>query len=67
MGVNVDVYDPWADNEEVTREYGLELKENYNLDEYDAVVLAVAHNEFKEISSKILKLKTQNSKLKTQN
>ena len=63
FGINVDVYDPWADNEEVKREYGLELKENYNLDEYDAVVLAVAHNEFKEISSKISKLKTQNSKL----
>ena len=47
--INVDVYDPWADNEEVKREYGLELKEDYNLDEYDAVVLAVAHNEFKEL------------------
>ena len=63
FGINVDIYDPWADNEEVKREYGLELKENYNLDEYEAVVLAVAHNEFKEISSKISKLKIQNSKL----
>ena len=50
-------------NFDIKREYGLELKENYNLDEYDAVVLSVAHNEFKEISSKISKLKTQNSKL----
>ena len=36
-------------NFDIKREYGLELKENYNLDEYDAVVLAVAHNEFKEL------------------
>jgi len=63
FGINVDVYDPWADNEEVKREYRLELKKDYQLDKYDAVVLAVAHNEFKEISSNILKLKSQNSNI----
>jgi len=50
FGVNVDVNDPWADNEEVKREYNLELKENYNLEEYDAIILAVAHNEFKNLN-----------------
>ena len=49
FGSNVDVYDPWADNEEVKREYGFELKENYKLEDYDAIVLAVAHKEFKEL------------------
>ena len=50
FGINVDIYDPWADNEEVKREYDLELKENYKLDDYDAIILAVAHNEFKNLN-----------------
>lgn len=47
---NVDVYDPWASKEEVNHEYGLDLISSTNelKDKYDAVVLAVAHKEFKE-------------------
>jgi len=41
----VDVYDPWADAAEVKHEYGVELTASPSSD-YDAVVLAVAHNEF---------------------
>ncbi len=45
--INVDVYDPWANPEEVHHEYGItsmqELPEGCC---YDAVVLAVAHKEF---------------------
>ncbi len=58
FGVNVDVVDPWADNEEVKREYGFELKENPNLSEYDGIVLAVAHNEFKDIENELKNKKT---------
>ena len=54
----MDVYDPWADNEEVKREYGFELKENPNLSEYDGIVLAVAHNEFKDIENELKNKKT---------
>ncbi|GAP44914.1 nucleotide sugar dehydrogenase [Lentimicrobium saccharophilum] len=43
----VDVYDPWADHAEVKHEYGLDLIDKPN-GNYDAVVLAVAHNQFKE-------------------
>lgn len=48
---NVDVYDPWADPEEVKKEYGIPLIDNSKLkiDNYDAVILAVAHNEFKTL------------------
>lgn len=49
FGCNVDVHDPWADPEEVRTEYGLELlPDNPSPDgnNYDAVVLAVAHEEF---------------------
>ncbi len=50
----VDVYDPWADSKEVEHEYGLNLlnRENLNIDDYDAVVLAVAHGEFKKLDIK---------------
>lgn len=50
FGCNVDVYDPWADKNEVLREYNLNLIENLNLNNYDAVVLAVAHDEFKNLN-----------------
>ncbi|MBK6967135.1 MAG: Vi polysaccharide biosynthesis UDP-N-acetylglucosamine C-6 dehydrogenase TviB [Bacteroidales bacterium] len=44
----VDVFDPWADAAEVKHEYGLSMVEKPGSD-YDAIVLAVAHNEFKEM------------------
>ena len=45
----VEIFDPWADKEEVKHEYGLELKdsEDFKLQEYAAVIVAVAHEEFK--------------------
>ncbi|MCE7995888.1 MAG: nucleotide sugar dehydrogenase [Roseivirga sp.] len=48
FGVNVDVYDPWANAEEVKHEYGLDLLESADFDLYDGVVLAVAHHQFEE-------------------
>ncbi|NVK85497.1 MAG: nucleotide sugar dehydrogenase [Cytophagia bacterium] len=46
--VNVDVYDPWANREEVKHEYGLDLisKEVLMNTEYEGIVLAVSHKEF---------------------
>lgn len=46
---NVDVFDPWANKKEVEEEFGISLIENWAQKHYDAVVLAVAHNEFKNI------------------
>ncbi len=43
----VDVYDPWANKEEVLHEYNLHLIDEFEENKYDAVVLAVAHNQFK--------------------
>lgn len=45
----VEIFDPWADKEEVKHEYGLELQDskNFKLQEYAAVIVAVAHEEFK--------------------
>jgi UDP-N-acetyl-D-glucosamine/UDP-N-acetyl-D-galactosamine dehydrogenase len=50
--IEVDVYDPWADAKEVQHEYGVEILTKDNkpeLDDYSAVILAVAHKEFKQI------------------
>ncbi len=64
FGVNVDVYDPWADREEVKREYNLDLILNSQLSilNYDAIVLAVAHDKFKNLN---LKPKSPNLKPNT--
>ena len=55
--VNVDVYDPWASKEEVTHEYGFDLldKPSQLKSNYDAIVLAVSHNEFLELDIQKLK------------
>ncbi|PKP51756.1 MAG: nucleotide sugar dehydrogenase [Bacteroidetes bacterium HGW-Bacteroidetes-1] len=49
-GIEVDIYDPWASPAEVKHEYGLELLNTYPKEiGYGAIILAVAHNEFREI------------------
>jgi len=45
-GPNLTIYDPWADEEEVMYEYGLTTNKILPNEQYDAIVLTVAHNEF---------------------
>ena len=47
FNMNVDVYDHWASPDEVRQEYGIELISDLKQDHYDAIVLAVDHNEYK--------------------
>ncbi len=49
FNMNVDVYDSWADKAETQKEYGIELIDSLNDGEYDGIVLAVDHSEFKEM------------------
>ena len=60
FGVEVDIYDPWANPEEVKHEYGLEILTelpillvtpslSHPVTPYSAIILAVAHNEFQQI------------------
>ena len=49
FGCNIDVYDPWADKEEVKREYNLDLVKDIDTSKYDGIVIAVAHDEFKTL------------------
>lgn len=48
--INVDIYDPWVSQEEAMEEYGLSIIEEPT-EKYDAVIVAVAHNEFIEIGA----------------
>lgn len=49
FGCNVDVVDEWADRNEVQGEYNIRLLEEYSIESYQAVVLAVAHNQYREL------------------
>lgn len=46
---NITMYDPWANKEMVMREYGLEVTNSLPKEKYDVVILAVAHDVFKDI------------------
>ena len=49
-GINAIVHDPQADKNEVFDVYGIELREAEDVKDVDAVVLAVPHEEYKELS-----------------
>jgi len=48
-GADVDVYDPWADAAEAKHEYGIRPVRSLKRGTYDVAVVAVAHNEFREL------------------
>ena len=54
FGMDVDVYDPWANAAEVKQEHGIELVSKL-ADKYQAIVLTVAHNEFLDLPFAALK------------
>ena len=51
----VDVYDPWVDKEQAKNEYGIEVVNNLEIGSYDAIIIAVAHNQFKKLSFEDIK------------
>lgn len=46
-GIEVDVHDPWADPEEARHEYAVDLVAAPMAESYDAIILAVAHDTFR--------------------
>jgi len=48
-GAKVDVVDPWADPDEAEHEYGLRPVKRLKAGTYDAVVMGVAHQEFRKM------------------
>ena len=53
--MQVDVYDPWVDTAEAQHEYGITPVQTVESNNYDAIVLAVAHNEFKEMGTESIR------------
>ena len=56
---HITIHDPWADQDEVMHEYGLKSLKLLPNEKFDAVVLTVSHNIFKEID--FLSLKNENA------
>lgn len=49
--VNVDVYDPWVDAEEARHEYGITPITQPQTGNYDGIILAVAHQQFRDMGA----------------
>jgi len=59
--IDVDITDPWCSSDEVKSVYGLPLVEKPKIGSYDAIIVAVAHDQFKELGpEKIRKLGKEN-------
>lgn len=48
-GVNIFVYDPWANPTIVEKEYGIKITNELLSSKFDAAILAVAHEDFKDL------------------
>ncbi len=48
---DVDVYDPWVKEEEAASEYGLALTTELRQDQYDAIIICVGHQQFKDMGA----------------
>lgn len=48
-GVNITIFDPWASPQEVNHEYGISITNQLPNEMFEAIILAVSHNEFKNI------------------
>ena len=49
FNINVDIYDDWADKQEVVDHYGLELIDELQQGYYDGVIIAVDHSDYKKM------------------
>lgn len=54
-GMDVDVYDPWADAEMANEELGISMVSDPKKGDYDAIVLAVAHQEFVDMGAEAIR------------
>jgi len=58
-GLHVDMYDPWADRDEVKQKYKISMLENIDYNKkYDTIVLAVSHDEFLTLDLNSLRKET---------
>jgi UDP-N-acetyl-D-galactosamine dehydrogenase len=55
FNINVDVYDPWVNIQDVKEEYGLTLMKQLPEASYEIIILAVAHDQFLKLDYQFLK------------
>jgi UDP-N-acetyl-D-galactosamine dehydrogenase len=55
FSVHVDVVDPYASSDELKHEYGFGLVEKPAANSYDAVILAVSHEEYSQLDEQFFK------------
>jgi UDP-N-acetyl-D-glucosamine/UDP-N-acetyl-D-galactosamine dehydrogenase len=48
-GIDVDVFDPWVDPKDALSFYGVTITNTPKVEFYDAVIIAVNHDEFKQL------------------
>lgn len=60
--VKVSVCDPWADKEEVEEMYGLHLMNLDESDKFDSIVVAVGHNQYRQMNLEFLRNKCKGKK-----
>jgi len=53
--IKVDIYDPWVSKEAAKKEYGFDVLTQKPVSQYDGIIMAVAHDEFKSMSTTELK------------
>lgn len=57
FGLKVDIFDPLVSESDVVQEYDIKLKKSMDIEEYEAIILAVPHTEFLKINFSNLKRK----------
>ena len=55
FGIDVDVYDPVANSDIVKQDYNIDLVKAPNFSDYESIIIAVAHDDFKKIDFKAIK------------
>ena len=58
---NVDVYDPWVNKKQVADEYKIQIIDKPLKDKYSAIVIAVAHDEFKKLTEEQIRAYGKNN------
>ena len=53
--IDADIVDPWCSADEASNEYGLELTVEYKNGHYDAIILAVSHDQFKQMGAESIR------------
>jgi UDP-N-acetyl-D-galactosamine dehydrogenase len=53
---HVEVYDPWVSKVDAQQEYGIQPIESPEVGAYDAIIIAVAHKEFRDMGAKTIRL-----------